>query len=121
MPTEVRVPALPESVADATILTWHFKPGDSVRQDDNLVDLETDKVVLEVPAPADGVLSEVSAAEGEVVTADSVLGLLEPAEPATRAGRDQATASSGAEANSRSEADQACGVRDCGCREHSQA
>ncbi len=107
MPTEVRVPALPESVADATILTWHFKPGDSVRQDDNLVDLETDKVVLEVPAPADGVLSEVSAAEGEVVTADSVLGLLEPAEPVTRAGQDQATASSGAEADSRSEADQA--------------
>ena len=78
MPTEVRVPALPESVADATVLTWHFKPGDRVRQDENLVDLETDKVVLEVPAPADGILSDIKAAEGETVTADSVLGSVEP-------------------------------------------
>ena len=54
MSTEVRVPTLPESVADATIVTWHKKPGDRVQRDENLVDLETDKVVLEVPAPADG-------------------------------------------------------------------
>ncbi|MFP4280015.1 MAG: 2-oxoglutarate dehydrogenase complex dihydrolipoyllysine-residue succinyltransferase [Halochromatium sp.] len=79
MSTEVRVPALPESVADATVLTWHFKPGDPVRQNDDLVDLETDKVVLEVPAPAAGVLAEVNAAEGEVVTADSLLGRIETA------------------------------------------
>ncbi len=78
MPTEVRVPALPESVADATVLTWHFKPGDAVRQDDNLVDLETDKVVLEVPAPTDGILANIDAAEGASVTADSVLGRIEP-------------------------------------------
>jgi len=74
MPTEVRVPALPESVADATVLTWHVQPGDRVRRDDNLVDLETDKVVLEVPAPADGVLADAAVAEGDIVTADSVLG-----------------------------------------------
>ncbi|MEA3638948.1 MAG: 2-oxoglutarate dehydrogenase complex dihydrolipoyllysine-residue succinyltransferase [Lamprobacter sp.] len=78
MPTEVRVPALPESVADATVLTWHFKPGDQVRQDDTLVDLETDKVVLEVPSPADGILIEVKVAEGELVTNDSVLANIEP-------------------------------------------
>ena len=50
-PTEVLVPALPESVADATVLAWHKKPGDLVRKDESLVDLVTDKVVLEVPAP----------------------------------------------------------------------
>jgi 2-oxoglutarate dehydrogenase E2 component (dihydrolipoamide succinyltransferase) len=77
MSTEVRVPALPESVADATVLSWHKQPGDSVRRDENLVDLETDKVVLEVPAPSDGVLSQISANEGDVVQAEDVLGLLE--------------------------------------------
>ena len=51
MTIEVRVPQLPESVADATLVSWHKKPGDSVVRDENLVDLETDKVVLEVPAP----------------------------------------------------------------------
>lgn len=72
--TEILVPALPESVADATILAWHKKPGDRVNKGENLVDLETDKVVLEVPAPADGHLSEISMAVGEVVTAATVLG-----------------------------------------------
>ena len=56
MSIEVKVPMLPESVADATLVTWHKKPGENVKRDDNLVDLETDKVVLEVPAPADGVM-----------------------------------------------------------------
>jgi 2-oxoglutarate dehydrogenase E2 component (dihydrolipoamide succinyltransferase) len=79
MTSEVRVPALPESVADATVLTWHKQPGDSVKRNENLVDLETDKVVLEVPAPADGVLAEHRAAEGDVVEADAVLALLRPA------------------------------------------
>jgi len=71
--TEVLVPALPESVADATVLAWHKKPGDLVKKDENLVDLETDKVVLEVPAPADGQLAEVLVGEGETVTAATVL------------------------------------------------
>ena len=71
--TEVLVPALPESVADATVLTWHKKPGDPVKKDENLVDLETDKVVLEVPAPADGQLAEILIGEGATVTAATVL------------------------------------------------
>ena len=57
MTIEVRVPQLPESVADATLVAWHKQPGDAVSRDENLVDLETDKVVLEVPAPAAGVIS----------------------------------------------------------------
>ena len=77
MSSEVRVPALPESVADATVLTWHKQPGDTVRKDDNLVDLETDKVVLEVPAPMDGVLAEHKVAEGDVVEADAILALID--------------------------------------------
>src|SRR6056297_1471269 len=76
MSTEVKVPTLPESVSDATVAKWHKKAGDSVKRDENLVDLETDKVVLEVPAPADGVLESIEAEEGETVNADDVLGKL---------------------------------------------
>ncbi|MEE4174176.1 MAG: 2-oxoglutarate dehydrogenase complex dihydrolipoyllysine-residue succinyltransferase [Xanthomonadales bacterium] len=87
MSTEVKVPVLPESVADATVAAWHKKPGDTVRRDENLVDLETDKVVLEVPAPVDGVLKEIVSDSGATVTSDEVLGVIEagevaPAEPA---------------------------------------
>jgi 2-oxoglutarate dehydrogenase E2 component (dihydrolipoamide succinyltransferase) len=74
---EVKVPQLPESVADATLVTWHKKPGEAVRRDENLVDLETDKVVLEVPAPADGVLKQIVAADGAVVTSGQLLAVLE--------------------------------------------
>jgi 2-oxoglutarate dehydrogenase E2 component (dihydrolipoamide succinyltransferase) len=77
MTIEVRVPALPESVTDATVLSWHKQPGDVVERDGPLVDLETDKVVLEVPAPADGVLGLVQAAEGETVAADALLATIE--------------------------------------------
>jgi 2-oxoglutarate dehydrogenase E2 component (dihydrolipoamide succinyltransferase) len=77
MSTEVRVPVLPESVADATVLNWHKKPGDAVVKDENLVDLETDKVVLEVPAPAKGTLAEIVVPEGETVAADTLLGRIE--------------------------------------------
>ena len=59
MATEVKVPVLPESVSDATIASWHKKAGDAVRRDENLLDLETDKVVLEVPSPYNGVLKEI--------------------------------------------------------------
>jgi 2-oxoglutarate dehydrogenase E2 component (dihydrolipoamide succinyltransferase) len=75
---EVKVPQLPESVADATLVAWHKKPGDTVRREENLVDLETDKVVLEVPAPADGVLKQIVAADGAVVTSGQLLAVLEP-------------------------------------------
>ena len=77
MTIEVRVPQLPESVADATLVSWHKKPGDAVRRDENLVDLETDKVVLEVPSPADGVLKELKVQNGATVTSGQVLALLE--------------------------------------------
>ena len=80
MSIEVKVPNLPESVSDATIAKWHKKPGDAVARDENLVDLETDKVVLEVPAPADGILKDISAAEGDTVTEGQILGLLEEGE-----------------------------------------
>ena len=74
--TDVRVPTLPESVTDATVLTWHKKPGDPVSRDENLLDLETDKVVLEVPSPIDGVLTEIKAEEGAVVNSDDILAIL---------------------------------------------
>jgi 2-oxoglutarate dehydrogenase E2 component (dihydrolipoamide succinyltransferase) len=75
---EVKVPQLPESVADATLVAWHKKAGDAVRREENLVDLETDKVVLEVPAPADGVIKEIVANDGAVVTSGQLLAILEP-------------------------------------------
>jgi len=77
MSTEIKVPVLPESVADATILAWQKKPGDAVKRDEVLVEVETDKVVLEVPAPADGVLSTIAAEEGATVLAQEVLGTME--------------------------------------------
>ena len=77
MTIEVRVPQLPESVADATLVAWHKKPGDSVARDENLVDLETDKVVLEVPAPAAGVVKEIKLADGTTVTSGQLLALIE--------------------------------------------
>jgi 2-oxoglutarate dehydrogenase E2 component (dihydrolipoamide succinyltransferase) len=85
MSIEVRVPALPESVADATVLSWHKKPGDPVRREENLVDLETDKVVLEVPAPGDGVLREVYVKDGDSVQADALLALIGEVAEAERA------------------------------------
>ncbi len=77
MSTEVRVPTLPESVSDATVLTWHKQPGEAVARDENLVDLETDKVVLEVPSPVAGVLAETKVDEGAVVTADELLAVVQ--------------------------------------------
>ncbi|MES9898696.1 MAG: 2-oxoglutarate dehydrogenase complex dihydrolipoyllysine-residue succinyltransferase [Sedimenticola sp.] len=77
MITNINVPALPESVADATILAWHKKPGDSVQRDENLVDLETDKVVLEVPSPIEGVLGQIVANEGATVQSGDLLATVE--------------------------------------------
>ncbi len=77
MSIEVKVPVLPESVSDATIATWHKKVGDSVRRDENLLDLETDKVVLEVPSPVDGVLKELKFKEGDTVTSSQILAIIE--------------------------------------------
>jgi 2-oxoglutarate dehydrogenase E2 component (dihydrolipoamide succinyltransferase) len=77
MTIEVKVPSLPESVTDGTLVNWKKKPGDTVKRGENLVDLETDKVVLDIPAPADGVLSQIVRQEGEVVTTGEVIGTLE--------------------------------------------
>jgi 2-oxoglutarate dehydrogenase E2 component (dihydrolipoamide succinyltransferase) len=77
MTIEVKVPVLPESVEDATIASWHKQPGDTIRRDENLVDLETDKVVLEVPAPADGKVVELRAEEGDTVNSDDVIAVIE--------------------------------------------
>lgn len=85
MAIEIKVPQLPESVADATVATWHVKPGDKVSRDQNLVDIETDKVVLEVVAPADGVIGEIIAAEGTTVMAEEVIGQLVEGEGAAAA------------------------------------
>ena len=77
MSTEIKVPVLPESVSDATIASWHKKPGDAVKRDENLVDLETDQVVLEVPSPVDGVLKEIKFDTGSTVTSEQVLAIVE--------------------------------------------
>ena len=77
MATEIKVPVLPESVADATIAAWHKKVGDSVSRDENIVDLETDKVVLEVPSTVDGVIKELKFAEGDTVTSQQLLAVIE--------------------------------------------
>ncbi|KRG70661.1 dihydrolipoyllysine-residue succinyltransferase [Pseudoxanthomonas dokdonensis] len=77
MATEVKVPVLPESVSDALIATWHKKVGDSVKRDENMLDLETDKVVLEVPSPVDGVLKEIKFKEGDTVTSQQLLAIIE--------------------------------------------
>ena len=77
MATEVKVPVLPESVSDATIATWHKKAGDAVKRDENLLDLETDKVVLEVPSPVDGVLKEIKFEAGSTVTSAQVIAVIE--------------------------------------------
>ncbi len=76
MATEVKVPAFPESVTDGTVVTWHKQVGDRVQRGDNLVDIETDKVVFEVPAPEDGVLQEVLVQPGAVVVSGQVLARL---------------------------------------------
>ncbi|HQX91862.1 MAG TPA: dihydrolipoyllysine-residue succinyltransferase, partial [Thermomonas sp.] len=107
MATEVKVPVLPESVSDATIASWHKKVGDTVKRDENLLDLETDKVVLEVPSPVDGVIKEIKFAEGATVTSQQLLALIEegavaaapaPAAPAPAAPAAQAAAPAAAPA-----------------------
>ncbi|MEA9793921.1 dihydrolipoyllysine-residue succinyltransferase [Xanthomonas campestris pv. campestris] len=85
MATEVKVPVLPESVSDATIASWHKKAGEAVKRDENLVDLETDKVVLEVPSPVDGVLKEIKFEAGSTVTSNQILAIIEEGAVATAA------------------------------------
>ncbi|NUS61274.1 MAG: dihydrolipoyllysine-residue succinyltransferase [Lysobacter sp.] len=90
MAIEVKVPVLPESVSDATIATWHKKAGDAVKRDENLLDLETDKVVLEVPSPVDGVLKEIKFEEGSTVTSQQVIAVIEEGAAAAAAPKAEA-------------------------------
>jgi 2-oxoglutarate dehydrogenase E2 component (dihydrolipoamide succinyltransferase) len=95
MTTEIRVPQLPESVADATLVAWHKQPGEAIKRDENLADLETDKVVLEVPAPANGVVREIKIPSGTVVTSGQLLAIIEEGAAGSAAG---AAASAGSAA-----------------------
>src|SRR6185436_9520774 len=98
MSIEVKVPQLPESVTDATLVAWHKQPGEPVGRDENLVDLETDKVVLEVLAPAAGVIKEIKVENGATVTSGQVLAILEEgaAAAAPKAAAPEAKAASAA-------------------------
>src|SRR5512132_2883187 len=77
MKTEDRLPQLPESVAEATLVSWHKQPGQPVKRDENLIDIETDKVVLELPAPGDGVLVEVRKGDGSTVAGQEVIAVID--------------------------------------------
>src|SRR5215467_15728610 len=77
MLVEVKVPQLSESVSEATLLAWHKKEGEPVKRDENLIDIETDKVVLELPAPADGVLVKIAKGDGGTVKAGEVIATID--------------------------------------------
>jgi len=82
---EVKVPVLPESITEATLVNWHKKAGESVRRDENLIDVETDKVVLELPAPDSGVIAEIRKPDGATVMAQEVIAVIDTAAKATAA------------------------------------
>ena len=84
MTIEIKVPILPESVPDAILLDWNKKVGDSVRRDEIIVEVETDKVVLEVPAPSDGVITELKAEPGDTVLGDQLIAVIEAVDPAAK-------------------------------------
>src|SRR6185369_17927793 len=83
MQLEVKVPQLSESVSEATLVSWRKKAGEAVKRDENLIDIETDKVVLELPAPADGVLTKIIKNDGESVTSGDVIAVLDTEAKAT--------------------------------------
>jgi 2-oxoglutarate dehydrogenase E2 component (dihydrolipoamide succinyltransferase) len=102
MAIEVKVPMLPESVSDATVSTWHKKAGDKVSRDENIVDLETDKVMLEVPSPADGILKEIIKKTGSTVEAQEVIAVIEAESAGKKAAEPAETKSASAKAESTS-------------------
>src|SRR5438105_10810487 len=83
MQVEVKVPQLSESVSEATLVSWRKKAGEPVKRDENLIDVETDKVVLELPAPADGVLAKIVKNDGESVTSGEVIAVIDTAATAS--------------------------------------
>jgi 2-oxoglutarate dehydrogenase E2 component (dihydrolipoamide succinyltransferase) len=111
MSSEIKVPTLPESIADALVVTWHKAEGDAVKRDEVLVDVETDKVVLEVPAAEDGVLGKILEPEGSTVVAHQVIGSIEPgtgqsaAAPAAQASAPAAASTATAAASADSDED----------------
>jgi 2-oxoglutarate dehydrogenase E2 component (dihydrolipoamide succinyltransferase) len=108
---EVKVPVLPESITEATLVNWHKKAGDAVKRDENLVDIETDKVVLELPAPDSGVLTEIRRGDGSTVTAQEVIAVLDTgAQAAAPAGGAAATPAPAAAAAATSTANPAPGT-----------
>ena len=94
MQVEVKVPQLSESISEATLLAWHKKAGEAVRRDENLIDIETDKVVLELPAPSDGVLAKIIKGDGGTVTSGEVIAVIDTSAAATTVGSATATDSS---------------------------
>ncbi len=90
MSIEIKAPTFPESVADGTVATWHKQPGEACARDEHIVDIETDKVVLEVVAPADGVLKDILKAEGDIVLSDEVLAVFESGAAASAAPAEKA-------------------------------
>src|SRR5215204_1635174 len=86
MQVEVKVPQLSESVSEATLVAWRKKVGEAVKRDENLIDVETDKVVLELPAPADGVLSKIVRNDGDSVTSGEVIAVIDTEGKVTAAG-----------------------------------
>ena len=87
MATEIKAPTFPESVAEGTVAAWHKKPGDSVERDELIVEIETDKVVLEVVAPEAGTLTDVMAEEGDTVASEQVLGKIGEGSASGKIGR----------------------------------
>src|SRR5207249_1230696 len=92
MLVEVKVPVLSESVSEATLVSWHKKQGEPVQRDENLIDIETDKVVLELPAPESGVLAEIKKGDGATVAAEEVIAVIDTAAKATVAAQSAAEA-----------------------------
>ena len=105
MTIEIKVPILPESVADATVATWHKQVGDAVSIDENLVDIETEKVVLEVPSTVDGVIKEIRVEEGATVGEQEVIAIIEEGAVASAPTAEPAAAESTTEASSEDDAD----------------
>src|SRR6056297_2073826 len=105
MATEIRVPTLGESVTEATVATWFKKPGEAVAADEMLCELETDKVTVEVPSPAAGVLDEIVAAEGETVGVDALLATLSAGDGAEPAPAEKTADKAASASASASEAD----------------
>src|SRR5216684_8595931 len=91
MQVEVKVPQLSESVSEATLVAWRKKAGEPVKRDENLIDVETDKVVLELPAPADGVLVKIVKKDGESVTSGETITVIDTDGKATAAASAPAT------------------------------